>query len=152
MGTDCAWTAASNDSFITITAGTNGTGNGKVSFVVGGNTNVTALVGTLTIAGQTFTVNQDAGGCTYKLSPKSAKFKSTGGVKTVKVSPIYSTCAWTAVSNSGAITITSGSTNWLGKGAVSYTVSTNTTTLILTNTLTVAGQTYTIIQSGVKAP
>ena len=70
-GTDCAWTAVSNDPFITITSGTSGTGNGKVVYTVPGNTNTTALSGTMTIAGETFTVNQAAGGCTFKLSPKS---------------------------------------------------------------------------------
>ena len=152
VGTDCVWTAVSNDSFITITTGSNVTGNGKVEFTVPGNTNVTALSGTLTIAGQTVTVNQAVGGCTFKLSPKSGKLKSTGGAKTVKVTPNFSDCAWTAVSNSGFITITSGSTNILGRGTVSYNVATNATSMILTGSMTVAGETYTVIQSGAKPP
>jgi uncharacterized repeat protein (TIGR03803 family) len=152
VGTDCAWTAVSNDSFITITAGTNGTGNGKVSITVAGNTNETALSGTLTIAGQTVTVNQAAGGCTFKLSPKDGKLKSTGGAKTVKVTPNLADCAWTAVSNDGFITITSGSTNILGKGTVSYNVATNVSTMTVTGTMSIAGQTYTVIQTGVKPP
>ena len=69
--TDCAWTAVSNDPFITITSGSSGSGNGKVDYTVPGNTNTTALTGTMTIAGETFTVNQAAGGCTFKLSPKT---------------------------------------------------------------------------------
>ena len=77
-GTDCSWTAVSNDPFITITSGSSGTGSGKVAFTVPGNTNTTALSGTMTIAGETFTVNQAAGGCTYKLSPKAGKLKATG--------------------------------------------------------------------------
>ena len=63
----------SNDPFITITSGSSGTGNGKVDYTVPGNTNTTALTGTMTIAGQTFTVNQAAGGCTFKLSPKDGE-------------------------------------------------------------------------------
>ena len=74
-GSDCSWTAVSNDSFITITSGSSGTGNGKVDYTVPGNTNTTALSGTMTIAGETFTVNQAAGGCTLKLSPKAGKSK-----------------------------------------------------------------------------
>jgi hypothetical protein len=54
----CAWMAVSNDPFITITAGSSGAGNGKVTYTVSSNTNNTALSGTMTIAGQTFTVNQ----------------------------------------------------------------------------------------------
>jgi uncharacterized repeat protein (TIGR03803 family) len=151
VGTDCTWTAVSNDDFITITSGTNGTGNGKVDFVVGDNTNTTALSGTLTIAGQTVTINQAVGGCTFKLSPKDGKLKSTGGVKTVKVTPNFTNCTWTAFSNSGFITITGG-TNGVGKGDVTYLVSTNSTTNVLSGTMTIAGQTYTVTETGVKPP
>jgi uncharacterized repeat protein (TIGR03803 family) len=148
-GAGCAWTAVSNDPFITITGGSNGTASGKVTFTVAGNTNETALSGTMTIAGETVTVNQAVGGCTFKLSPKSAKFKSTGGVKTVKVTPNLADCTWTAFSNSGFITITGGASG-VGKGVVSYTVSTNSTTNTLTGTMTIAGQTYTVTEAGVK--
>jgi uncharacterized repeat protein (TIGR03803 family) len=149
-GTNCTWTAVSNDSFITITAGTNGTGNGRVSFTVPGNTNTTALVGTLTIAGESVTVTQAPGGCTFRLSPKSGKLLAKGGAKTVHVTPNLSDCAWTAVSNDGFITITSGSTNILGRGVVSYNLATNATSTILTGSMTIAGQTYTVIQAGAK--
>ena len=149
-GTDCTWTAVSNDSFITITAGTNGTGNGRVSFTVPGNTNTTALVGTLTIAGESVTVTQAIGGCTFRLSPKSGKLLAKGGAKTVHVTPNLSDCAWTAVSNDGFITITSGSTNILGRGVVSYNLATNATSNILTGSMTIAGQPYTVIQAGAK--
>jgi hypothetical protein len=55
----CAWTAVSNTtSFITITAGASGTGNGTVSYSVSANTSATGRQGTMTIAGQTFTVMQ----------------------------------------------------------------------------------------------
>jgi len=54
----CSWTAVSNAAFITITAGASGTGNGTVSYSVANNTATTSRTGTLTIAGQTFTVTQ----------------------------------------------------------------------------------------------
>ncbi|HTS17564.1 MAG TPA: choice-of-anchor tandem repeat GloVer-containing protein [Verrucomicrobiae bacterium] len=147
--TTCDWTAVSNDSFISITSGASGTGSGKVSITVPGNTNTTALSGTITVAGQTVTVNQAAGGCTFKLSPKAGKIKSTGGTATIKVSPNFSDCDWTAVSNDGFITITGG-TNGVGKGAVTYSVPANATTNVLTGTITVAGQTFTVTQAGTK--
>jgi hypothetical protein len=59
-GGTCAWTAISNaPSWITITAGASGTGTGSVSFTVAANTGA-ARTGTMTIAGQTFTVTQAA--------------------------------------------------------------------------------------------
>lgn len=148
-GTGCAWSATSTDSFITITAGASGTANGKVAFTVPGNTNTTALSGTINIAGQTFTVNQAAGGCTYKLSPAAGKLKSTGGTATVTVTPTLADCEWTAVTTNSFITITSGATG-TGKGKVTYSVPANTTTSILTGTITIAGQSYTVTQAGVK--
>ncbi len=150
-GTDCTWTAVSNDSFITVTSGAAGTGTtGRVSLNIPGNTNTTALVGTLTIAGESVTVTQAPGGCTFRLSPKNTKLLAKGGAKTVHVTPNLSDCAWSAVSNNGFITITSGSTNILGKGTVSFNVGTNETSNVLTGSMTIAGQTYTVIQAGVR--
>jgi Zn-dependent metalloprotease len=57
-GSGCSWTAVSNATFITITAGSSGTGSGTVSYSVAANTATTSRTGTLTIAGQTFTVTQ----------------------------------------------------------------------------------------------
>lgn len=53
----CSWTATSNDSWITSTSGSSGTGSGIVSYSVAANSG-TARTGTLTIGGQTFTVTQ----------------------------------------------------------------------------------------------
>jgi len=56
----CAWTALSNASWLTVTSGAPGTGNGTVGFSVDANTATSPRSGTLTIAGNTFTVNQAA--------------------------------------------------------------------------------------------
>src|SRR5271157_4367271 len=61
-GTGCAWTATSNASWISVTAGASGTGNGAVSYSVAANTATSSRTGTLTIGGQTFTVTQAASG------------------------------------------------------------------------------------------
>jgi hypothetical protein len=53
----CAWTASSNVSWATITAGASGSGNGSVTYSVAANAGA-ARSGTLTIAGQTFTISQ----------------------------------------------------------------------------------------------
>ena len=55
----CSWTATSNVSWITITSGSSGTGNGTVAFTVAANTGTSQRTGTMAIAGQTFTVTQD---------------------------------------------------------------------------------------------
>jgi len=55
-GSGCAWTASSNAGFVTITSGASGSGNGTVNYSVAAASS--ARTGTLTIAGQTFTVTQ----------------------------------------------------------------------------------------------
>ena len=56
-GSGCSWTATSNAPWIHITSGASGTGNGTVAYTVDRNTG-NARTGTITAAGQTFTVNQ----------------------------------------------------------------------------------------------
>ncbi len=56
-GTDCAWSSLSNVPWITTFTNGNGMGNGTVTFSVAANTGSNRS-GTITIAGQTFTVNQ----------------------------------------------------------------------------------------------
>jgi serine protease AprX len=58
-GAGCAWTAASNANWLTITATPHGSGNGSITYSVALNSGA-ARTGTLTVAGQTFTVNQAA--------------------------------------------------------------------------------------------
>jgi hypothetical protein len=55
----CSWTAASNSPFINLTSGANGLGNGTVGYSVTANDTTSQRSGSLTIAGQTFTVTQD---------------------------------------------------------------------------------------------
>ena len=55
----CIWVAQSNNSWITLLAGSSGSGNGTVTWSVAPNTGP-ARQGTLSVAGHTFTVNQAA--------------------------------------------------------------------------------------------
>ena len=54
----CSWVAVSNSSWIRITAGSSGSGNGSVSYTVTANPSSSARTGTLSIGGWTFTVTQ----------------------------------------------------------------------------------------------
>ncbi|MBF0559587.1 MAG: PQQ-binding-like beta-propeller repeat protein [Nitrospirae bacterium] len=75
----CAWTAASNVSWITITSGSSGTGGGTVNYSVSANTSGSSRTGTLTIAGQTFTVMQSAS-ITHYLTAPSTTLVSRGSI------------------------------------------------------------------------
>jgi N-acetylneuraminic acid mutarotase len=61
-GSDCAWTAASSDPWITLTGGLSGSGKGLVSYTLDANPGSGSRSGSLTIAGQTFPLTQAAHG------------------------------------------------------------------------------------------
>jgi len=140
----CPWTAVSNVSWISITSGASGSGNGTVKYSVSANTLGTSRVGTLTIAGQTLTVTQAAAPCTYSLSASSASPTYTGGSATVNVTSL-SGCSWTAVSNASWISVVSGRSG-TGSGTVTYSVAANNADTSRIGTLTIAGQTFTVTQ------
>ena len=72
VASGCAWTASSSVAWVTVIAGASGTGNGAVAFSVAANPG-SVRAGTVTVAGQTFTVTQAAAAiaCTYAISPTS---------------------------------------------------------------------------------
>src|SRR5262245_52970548 len=69
-GTACSWSATTTTSWITITSGA-GSGIGSVTFSVAQNATGSPRTGTLTIGGQTVTVDQGTGGCTGSVTPLS---------------------------------------------------------------------------------
>jgi uncharacterized delta-60 repeat protein len=143
-GAGCAWTATSNVPWATITGGPSGSGKGTVGYAVAANSGP-ARTGTLTIAGQTFTIEQAATAtCTYSIAPTSVNIAPDGGSGTVSVTA-GAGCAWTATSNVPWATITGGASG-NGNGTVGYAVSANTGAP-RTGTLTIAGQTFTIEQA-----
>ena len=161
----CRWNAASNAAWVTVTSGSNGTGNGSVGFTVAANTGA-SRTGTLTIGGRAFTVTQAAAGtppptpapptpapptpapppssCKYSISPADQSVEVNAGTRTVRVSTTAG-CSWTAGSNASWITVTSGATG-TGDGSVSFSYAANTGTS-RTGTLTIAGQTFTLTQA-----
>jgi len=146
-GTSCAWTAVSNDGWITITSGSPGTASGTVGYAVGANATTVSRTGTITVAGSTFTVTQDGTvPCTYSISPTSAAFTSLGGTNSVAVTA-NAGCTWSASSAASFLTVTTPSGS--GNGAVAYSVAANGTSLTRTGTLNIAGQTFTVTQTGV---
>lgn len=140
-GEGCPWTATSSASWLTVSSGSSGSGNGEVQFAVAGTTGP-ARSATLTIAGQTFTVTQ-GGGCTYTLSPQDYTAPSAGGSSSVNVTA-GNGCGWTATSNAPWLTITSGS-NGSGNGSVTFAAAANTGPA-RSGTLTIAGNAFTVNQ------
>jgi hypothetical protein len=142
----CQWSSSSGASWISVTSGASGTGNGSVAFSVGVNLGG-ARSGTITAAGRSFTVNQAAvlaPACTYSVSPDNVKVGKNGDDKSIKVQTSAG-CAWTAKSNTSWISISGASGT--GNGNVTISVSKNNGGK-RNGSVTVAGQSVTVEQDG----
>src|SRR5262249_34428631 len=96
----CPWSAQSNASWIDVTAGGSGVGGGSVSYRVDANPARQRRVGTLTIAGKSFTVTQagtPGAACRATFTPSEQVVPSSGATGHFAVS-ISAGCGWTAVS------------------------------------------------------
>lgn len=114
-----AWTAASNDAWITVTNGPNYTGSATVNYAVAANESEDPRTGTVTIAGQTFTVTQ-AGvedeppppAATLSASPTSLNFVRTQGGNSILSRALDLTSSGDPLNFSIQINSVSGG-NWL---------------------------------------
>jgi len=146
----CNWSATSNASWITITSASSGRGDGTLQYSVVVNSSMNSRTGTMTIAGQTFTVSQEGNPCTYSIYPTSKSFDANGSTGNVNVSA-PSGCNWSATSTVGWISIRSGSSG-SGNGTMCYSITSNLSTSTRTGTITIAGKTFTLTQSGNYMP
>jgi hypothetical protein len=157
--TGCAWTAASESEWIAISAGATGDGEGSVTLVVAAN-NGGARRGTVRVAGQAITINQaEVAGpapipqpappalCAPSLNRTAETFAAAGGNGTVTVTAAAH-CTWSASSGASWIAVTSGASA-AGSGAVTFSVAANTQPTTRQGTLTIAGTTFTVTQTGV---
>jgi hypothetical protein len=145
----CAWTAVSNDSWIIITSADSGSGTDTLTFEVRENFDERFRIGSLTIAGLTFTILQEGLGaqnCSISISPVFASFPSTGGSASVNVIASEE-CIWSAISNSSWVTITSNH-NGIGFGVLTYTVGPNPDTASRKGIIAIGGQVFVIKQKG----
>ncbi len=94
----CPWTAGSGASWMTITSGSNGTGNGTVRYSMSANTSSSSRTASSTMAGKIFTVTQaGTSGSTFtiaasagtggSISPSGAVSVSYGAGKTFSITP-----------------------------------------------------------------
>ncbi len=135
------WTAVSSDSWLTITSGSSGNGNGKLDFSAAANPFATSRMATITLTdstnGTATCIVTQAGG-SFSISPSSANVNASGGSGTIAVITSESSLQWTAIVTSGAswLTVNSGGTG-IGQGSVSWSASVNNTSQMQTGTITV---------------
>lgn len=112
---------------------------GSVSLVLG-----SIRLSTLTITQGGF--SGDLSNCAYSLSHSRQVFSSSGGNGKVGVSTAPG-CSWTAAGNDFFITIPAGASG-TGSGTVTYDVATNGALEGRLGTITIAGLTFVVAQSG----
>ena len=143
--TGCAWSATSTTNWIHTNS--SGSGNGMVSYTFDANPTGVARAGTITINGQSFTVNQAGAPCAYAFSTASTNVAASAGGGSVRLTTLTG-CDWAAVSATNWIHTTSTGT---GNGTVSYTFDANPAGTARIGTITVNGQTFTVNQIGATA-
>lgn len=140
----CPWTAASPVPWITIPAGTPGTGPAPFQFNVASNSATAPRSATLMVNNTIpFTVTQEASGCTFSLDPPSFTIPQTGGAFSVNVGT-QAGCVWTPTGAPAfALVPNTGGT---GPGTLNFTVLANNSGAARTAAITVGGQTTRLIQ------
>jgi hypothetical protein len=137
---DCAWSAASNASWVSIGTSASGTGSLPYSYAANAGPQRSA---TITVGGLAFAVSQ-ASGCTYALGSTSVTAPAAG----LSGSTALSTgagCPWNASSSASWLALSSSSSG-SGSTTVSFIVAANTGAARSAN-LTVGGQTYVVSQA-----
>ena len=144
--TGCSWSASTSYSWIHITGGQSGSGNGSVYYSVDQNSGA-ARTGSITVEGMSFVIHQaEHQTCSYSISPTSQSFGANGGNGQVSVTTSGG-CTWTASSPVGWVNIQSGSSG-NGSGTVTYAVQANGSPSPRSTTLTIAGEAFSISQEG----
>ncbi len=139
----CSWTVASQAAWIVVTSGASGAGSAGVTVSISANPGA-ARSGIVSIAGQTFTVNQSAN-CAYSINPANAAIGAGGGAGPAIAVTATAGCSWTSTSNAAWISVTSGSAG-VGNGSVSFTTTANGGGS-RSGTVTIGGQTLTVNQA-----
>ena len=102
----CAWTASSSVAWVAVDGG--GTGPGSLRLAISANAG-NARTGTVTVAGKTVTIEQEAArtSCTYEIKPTS--YDAGRGPDDIRVSVTApGGCAWTATSPAEWVTVAAG--------------------------------------------
>jgi hypothetical protein len=151
----CTWTVASPDGWLAVDRAS-GSGPASIAVSFSQFTEDATRRAAVQIRWPTPTAGQNAWvtqeGCRYGFE-SAASFPAAGGTRTVMVvtQPVSSSCAigcpWTATSNASWIRVTSSMPR-AGDDVFAYQVDANTGTPRV-GTITVAGRTHTVSQSGI---
>jgi hypothetical protein len=146
---ECTWTAQSDAGWVSLTS-TSGQGDATMRVTVAANDSPAARSAGITIKDQHVQITQAAGDCELRLSATRVSMAPAGEERTIQVTANGAQCAWTARSNASWITIAAG-TSGTGSGSVELRAA-PASEASRTGTVTIAGQTVTVVQSRTPQP
>jgi hypothetical protein len=149
----CPWTAVSDQPWLSITSSTSGTGSAQIAYSVTANDTSATRTGSITVGNAVFTVQQAAAGsptCSYVVNPASPITSDAGGTSGSLAVNTTGRCEWTAAASESWIRVSPA--QGTGSGQVSYTIAPNAATTSRTGSITIAGTTVSVTQSGVAGP
>jgi hypothetical protein len=138
-----AWTGTTAAAWITITPKTTGNAGESCIYVVSANFSADSRQGVININTNKHTVNQT--GYSSTISPSSTSCIYTGASGRISIT-VEAGVSWTAVANTNWVSVTPAS--GISAGSVSYTVVPYGGVTPRTASLTIAGKTFSITQSG----
>ena len=141
-GNSATWTAAVSDPWITLNTTTGNVGY-PVAYKVDPNTNVEQRTGYVYVSGWVHTVTQDGVGGT--INPENVTFEHQGGSGTIAITA-ENKMIWQARPNVDWLSVTP--TGGADAGNVTYQVAPYNEVATRQGTLTVAGNTFTVLQYG----
>lgn len=139
---ECEWAADVSASWIVVTAGRQGQGDGTVAYRVVENVDPVSRRGAIAVSGQSVAITQEPAPCLFSVSPGQLNVPSNGADVSVAVRT-HSACSWTA--SAGASWTALSPTSGKGDGAVQVHVVANTGPA-RTGELTVAGRRIVVAQ------
>ena len=130
----------------------NSTTSTTVAYTALANVSTSSRTGTLTVAGQPFTVVEAGNApCTFSLTDTNKAFTADGGTGSTTVTTAAG-CSWTAsVTDSNPFVTITGGSSGTGEGMVSYVVQPNTTGANRLQNLRIANNPYVANQTGTSA-
>lgn len=152
-GDSCNWTARSNAGWITLNTDS-GRGDGGVQFTAAANAARTPRSGTVTVAGQTFTVNQEAAPpppCSITVSPSSIALPAGGGSGNITVTASDASCSWSAAVTGGSGWLMLSATSGTGGSTVVASAPSNSSA-DRSASVTIANQTVSVTQTALPPP
>jgi hypothetical protein len=145
--TGCAWTADTGPSWISGAGPLSGSGNGSVSVNIATNSTTAPRTAAVKVGGQSYSVSQAGLPCSFSLSANNPVQPAGGGGGSVDI-VTNAGCGWTASAASTGGWLTPTGTSGTGPTTFGFTAAANGTGASRTGTVTIAGQSMTVTQSG----